>query len=195
MRYSLVRNLSFVSDGDFTRAGLIRHYNDELANDLGNLLNRVVTMIQRYRRGIIPPPGPAGALEEEMQYLAEETRQRSAVTLDAWDLGAALGIIWGFVRRTNQYIEQSEPWRLARQAGNEGRLDTVLYSAAEALRLLSIFLVPYIPSACDRIRSQLGLGPIAAGAWVRGGTWGSCSLARVSAGPVLFPRIPSDVVP
>ncbi len=195
VRYSLVRNLSFVSDGDFTRAGLIRHYNDELANDLGNLLNRVVTMIQRYRRGIIPPPGPAGALEEEMQYLAEETRQRSAVTLDAWDLGAALGIIWGFVRRTNQYIEQSEPWRLARQAGNEGRLDTVLYSAAEALRLLSIFLVPYIPSACDRIRSQLGLGPIAAGAWVRGGTWGSCSLARVSAGPVLFPRIPSDVVP
>jgi len=188
VRYSLVRNLSFVSDGDFTRAGLKRHYNDELANDLGNLLNRVVTMIQRYRGGIIPTPGPAGALEEELQHLAEETRQRAPVALDAWELGAALGIIWGFVRRTNQYIEQSEPWRLARQPGNEQRLDTVLYSAAEALRLLSIFLAPYIPSACDRIRSQLALGPVAGGGWVREGTWGSSSLARVSAGPLLFPR-------
>jgi methionyl-tRNA synthetase len=189
VRYSLVRNLSFVSDGDFTRAGLIRHYNDELANDLGNLLNRVVTMIGRYHGGTIPAVRTTGPLEKELQQLAEETRQRSAAALNAWDIGASLGIVWGFVRRTNQYIEQSEPWKLARQAENKERLDTVLYSAAEALRLLSIFLAPYIPSASDGIRSQLGLGPVAEGAWIREGTWGARTLERVSPGPLLFPRI------
>ena len=189
VRYSLLRGLSFASGGDFSRANLVRHYNDELANDLGNLLNRVVTMTLRYRDGIIPIPGPAGSLEEDLQRIAEETRHRAAVALNAWEIGGALSIIWNFVRRTNQYIEQSEPWRLARQAGQEERLDTVLYSAAEVLRLLAIFLAPYIPSAADNILKQLGLEAIADGAWVENGTWGSCPLARVAAGPLLFPRI------
>jgi methionyl-tRNA synthetase len=189
VRYSLLRGLSFASDGDFSRASLVRHYNDELANDLGNLLNRVVTMTLRYRDGIIPIPGPAGSLEEDLQRIAEETRHRAAVALNAWEIGGALSIIWNFVRRTNQYIEQSEPWRLARQAGQEERLNTVLYSAAEALRLLAIFLAPYIPSAASNILKQLGLEAVAAGAWVEVGTWGSRQLAHVVAGPLLFPRI------
>jgi methionyl-tRNA synthetase len=189
VRYSLLRGLSFASDGDFSRANLVRHYNDELANDLGNLLNRVVTMTLRYRDGIIPTPGPAGSLEEDLQRIAEETRHRAAVALNAWEIGGALSIIWNFVRRTNQYIEQSEPWRLARQAGQEERLNTVLYSAAEALRLLAIFLAPYIPSAADNILKQLGLEPVADSAWVEIGTWGSRPLAHVVAGPLLFPRI------
>ncbi len=189
VRYSLLRGLSFASDGDFSRASLVRHYNDDLANDLGNLLNRVVTMTLRYRDGIIPTPGPAGSLEEDLQRIAEETRHRAAAALNAWEIGGALSIIWNFVRRTNQYIEQSEPWRLARQAGQEERLNTVLYSAAEALRLLAIFLAPYIPSAADNILKQLGLEAVAGGAWVKVGTWGSRQLAHVVAGPLLFPRI------
>ena len=189
VRYSLLRGLSFASDGDFSRASLVRHYNDDLANDLGNLLNRVVTMTLRYRDGIIPTPGPAGSLEEDLQRIVEETRHRAAAALNAWEIGGALSIIWNFVRRTNQYIEQSEPWRLARQAGQEERLNTVLYSAAEALRLLAIFLAPYIPSAADNILKQLGLEAVAGGAWVEAGTWGSRPLAHVVAGPLLFPRI------
>jgi len=189
VRYSLLRGLSFASDGDFSRASLVRHYNDDLANDLGNLLNRVVTMTLRYRDGIIPTPGPAGSLEEDLQRIVEETRHRAAAALNAWEIGGALSIIWNFVRRTNQYIEQSEPWRLARQAGQEERLNTVLYSAAEALRLLAIFLAPYIPSAADNILKQLGLEAVAGGAWVKVGTWGSRQLAHVVAGPLLFPRI------
>src|SRR5579859_5929479 len=116
VRYSLLRGLSFASDGDFSRAGLIRHYNDELANDLGNLLNRVVTMIKRYRGGSIPAPGPIGALEGELQQTAEEARQRAGAALENWDIGAALYSVWELVRRTNQYVEQSEPWHLAKQA-------------------------------------------------------------------------------
>jgi len=189
VRYSLLRGLSFASGGDFSRANLVRHYNDELANDLGNLLNRVVAMTLRYRDGVIPTPGPAGSLEEDLQRISEETRQRAAVALNAWEIGAALSIIWNFVRHTNQYIEQSEPWRLARRAGQEQRLSTVLYSAAEALRLLAIFLAPYIPSASNGILQQLGQEAVANGAWVGAGTWGSRLLTHVAAGPLLFPRI------
>jgi methionyl-tRNA synthetase len=188
VRYSLLRNLSFASDGDFSRAGLIRHYNDELANDLGNLLNRVVSMIKRYRGGAIPAP----VLEEDLQQAAEETRRRAGVALENWDIGGALNITWEFVRRTNQYIERNEPWRLARQPEQGSRLDSVLYAAAEATRLLAIFLAPYIPSASDRILAQLGLEPVGNAAWVREGTWGSRQLTRVVAGPLLFPRIVTE---
>ncbi len=189
VRYSLLHNLSFASDGDFSRAGLIRHYNDELANDLGNLLNRVVSMIKRYRGGTIPTPGPVDVLEEDLQKVAGETPRRAAAALESWEIGGALNITWEFVRRTNQYIEQSEPWHLARQPGQESRLDSVLYSAAEATRLLAIFLAPYIPSASDRILAQLGLGPVGDAAWVHERTWGSRPLTRVVPGPLLFPRI------
>src|SRR5947208_4004608 len=183
VRYNLLHNLSFASDGDFSRAGLIRHYNDELANDLGNLLNRVVSMIKRYRGGTIPVPGPVDVLEEDLQKVAGETPRRAAAALESWEIGGALNITWEFVRRTNQYIEQSEPWHLARQAGQESRLDSVLYSAAEATRLLAIFLAPYIPSASNRILAQLGLGPVSNAAWVHEGTWSSCPLTRIVPGP------------
>jgi len=189
VRYSLLHNLSFATDGDFSRAGLIRHYNDELANDLGNLLNRVVSMIKRYRGGAIPPPGSVDVLEEDLQKAARETPRRAAAALESWEIGSALSITWEFVRRTNQYIEQSEPWRLARQSGQESRLDSVLYSAAEATRLLAIFLAPYIPSASNRILAQLGLSPVSNAAWVHEGTWGSRPLTQVAPGPQLFPRI------
>ncbi len=189
VRYYLLRNLSFASDGDFSREGLIQRYNDELAKDLGNLLNRVVTMVNRYRNGAIPAPGPASDLEEDLQSVAAGTRQRAEKALEAWEIGNALQSIWSFVRRTNQYLEQSEPWQLARLPEKGAQLDTVLYSAAEAMRLLAIFLSPFIPGASDRILSQLGLGAVGASAWVREGTWGSRPLSRVVAGPLLFPRI------
>lgn len=189
VRYYLLRNLSFASDGDFSREGLIQRYNDELAKDLGNLLNRVVTMVNRYRNGAIPAPGPASDLEEDLQSVAAGTRQRAEKALEAWEIGNALQSIWSFVRRTNQYLEQSEPWQLARLPEKGAQLDTALYSAAEAMRLLAIFLSPFIPGASDRILSQLGLGAVGASAWVREGTWGSRPLSRVVAGPLLFPRI------
>lgn len=195
IRYYLTRNMSFASDGDFLRSGLVRHYNEELGNDLGNLLNRVVSMIQRYRDGVVPEMAPGGALEEDLRRVAEETPQRAAAALEAWDIGGALSITWSFVRRVNQYIEQSEPWKLARQTEQAARLDTVLASAAEATRLLAIFLAPYIPSSCDRIRAQLGLGPIENGAWEREGRWGSCQLKQVVSGPLLFPRLDMNIVP
>jgi methionyl-tRNA synthetase len=189
VRYYLLRNLSFATDGVFSREGLIQRYNDELAKDLGNLLNRVITMVNRYRGGAIPAPGPGSDLEEDLHRVAAETRQRAQDALEAWEIGNALHSIWNFVRRTNQYLEQSKPWQLARQPEKEAQLDTVLYSAAEAMRLLALFLAPFIPNATDRIMGQLGLGTVGASAWAREGTWGSRPLSRVVTGPLLFPRI------
>jgi len=118
-----------------------------------------------------------------------EARLHAEEALEAWEIGNALHSIWNFVRRTNQYLEQSEPWRLARQPEKEAQLNTVLYSAAEAMRLLAVYLAPFIPDASSRIMSQLGLGAVDAPAWVREGTWGSVPLTSVVPGPLLFPRI------
>ena len=187
----MLRNLSFASDRDFTRVGLIRPYNDELYKDLGNLLNRVVAMVNRYREGIIPESGTNGERENDLQRVAIEAREHAEQDLEAWEIGNALQSIWNFVRRTNQYLEQSKPWLLARQPEKEEELNTVLFSAAEALRLLSIYLAPFIPDASNRIRSQLGLEPVRSSAWVLETTWGSVPLAKVVPGPLLFPRIES----
>jgi len=189
IRYNLLRNLSFASDRDFTREGLIRRYNDELYKDLGNLLNRVVTMVNRYRGGTIPNPGPISELEKDLQRVAAESRQHAEVELRAWEIGNALQSVWNFVRRTNQYLEQSKPWMVAHEPEKEAQLNTVLYAAAEAMRLLAIYLAPFIPNASDRIMSQLGLNPVSASAWVREATWGSVPLTAVVPGPLLFPRI------
>ena len=189
VRFYLARNLSFASDGDFSRARLIQHYNDELANDLGNLLNRVVSMTKRYRDGVIPSPEVEGEYEKELRQVALETKQRTETTLENWEIGAALSTIWNFVKRANQYIEQREPWKLARQNEKAPELNTVLYYGAEAVRLLAVYLAPFIPSSSNRIYNQLGLGAIEKSAWKDAGTWGSQKLTKVSPGPLLFPRI------
>ena len=189
VRYYLLRNLSFASDRDFTLEGLIRSYNDELNKDLGNLLNRVVAMVNRYRNGHIPIPGTGGELEQDLQRVATASRQQAERDLEAWEIGNALQSIWNFVRRTNQYLEQSKPWVLARQPEKANDLDTVLFSAAEALRLLSLYLAPFIPDAADRIRSQLGLEPIKPSAWFDESAWGSVPPTKVVPEQLLFPRI------
>lgn len=194
VRYYLLRNLSFASDGDFSRAGLVRAYNDELGNDLGNLLNRVVSMVKRYRQGIIPRSVAGGEAEQEMQRLAEETRQRAGAALESWEIGNALSIIWTFVRRANQYVEQSEPWKLAKQPELAGRLDTVLSTAAEATRILAILLAPFIPDSSEKILAQLGQPSARNGDWATLATWGSGALEQVSPGPVIFPRLDADVL-
>ncbi|HWZ18164.1 MAG TPA: methionine--tRNA ligase, partial [Ktedonobacteraceae bacterium] len=105
IRFYLLRNLSFASNRDFTCEGLIRRYNDELYKDLGNLLNRIVAMVHRYRVGIIPEPGTIGEREEDLQKVAIESRAHAEQDLEAWEIGNALQSIWNFVRRTNQYLE------------------------------------------------------------------------------------------
>src|SRR6478752_5317631 len=191
VRYYLTRDSSFSSDVDFSRANLIRRNNDDLGNDLGNLLNRVVSMIGRYRQGAVPTPGDPGELEEELRNVATAARTDAARAIENWELNEAIERIWTLVRRANQYLEARKPWSLAKREEDAGLLDTVLWTAAEATRISAILLAPVIPDASDRIMSQLGLGPITGGAWVRDADWGSVTYSDVNPQGPLFPRIES----
>ncbi len=189
VRFYLTRDLSFSSDSDFSRANLIRRHNDDLGNDLGNLLNRVVSMIGRYRKGAVPTPGDPEALEEELREIATEARNRAAQHLEQWSLNEAVESIWTLVRRANQYLEARKPWTLAKREEDAGLLDTVLWSAAEATRIAAILLAPFIPESSDRIMAQLGLGPVTGGAWARDASWGAVTFGDVNPQGPLFPRI------
>ncbi|HEX2513811.1 MAG TPA: methionine--tRNA ligase [Chloroflexota bacterium] len=215
LRFYLMRDISFERDGDFTQANLIQRYNSDLANDLGNLLNRTVSMIGRYFEGVVqgppaegmvqgpPAEGVAGGDERDAQLrrVAEEAGALTAAGIERWDFDGALDGTWSLVRRANQYIDENEPWKLARDPQQRGRLGGVLYGAAESLRLLGLYLAPVIPTAAARMREQLGLPALAPGAWhlQRGeARWGGLPPGtRVQRAQPIFPRIEvgSDATP
>jgi methionyl-tRNA synthetase len=173
VRYYLMRDVSFERDGDFTRANLIQRYNADLANDLGNLLNRTVSMVGRYCKGTLPAPEPeSGEREQDVQRVARTAGEAAAARIEEWDFDGALDGAWSLVRRANQYIDESEPWQLAKDPEKRARLGTVLYHAAECLRLLTIYLAPFIPGAAAKMRAQLSLPDLRQGAWRDDTTWG-----------------------
>jgi methionyl-tRNA synthetase len=188
-----MRDVSMASDGDFSRKNLITRYNNDLGNDLGNLLNRVVSMIGRYREGQVPEAGEAGDLERELRAVAEDSLKRAAALIEIWDLDDALEAIWGLVRRGNQYLEERQPWRLAKDPAATATLDTTLWSAAEATRLAAVMLAPFIPASSSRILAQLGLRPLEDGDWQARGRWGTEAMTTVSEPTPLFPRIDVEV--
>ncbi|HEX2325786.1 MAG TPA: class I tRNA ligase family protein [Chloroflexota bacterium] len=206
LRFYLMRDISFERDGDFTQANLIQRYNSDLANDLGNLLNRTVSMIGRYFEGVVqgpPAEGVAGGDERDAQLrrVAEEAGALTAAGIERWDFDGALDGTWTLVRRANQYIDENEPWKLARDPQQRGRLGGVLYGAAESLRLLGLYLAPVIPTAAARMREQLGLPALTPGAWhpQRGeARWGGLPPGtQVQRAQPIFPRIEvgSDATP
>jgi methionyl-tRNA synthetase len=150
-RYYVVRELDIGPDGNWTDEGFGNRYSAELANGLGNLANRSLSMLNRYRDGIVP------ARHDE---LAEETRQfaeETLASLKAHKLQAGLQSIWGLVRRANEYVDKTAPFKLAKDPGQAERLDEVLYNLVEVVRILSVLLWPYIPTSAGRLFGQLGL--------------------------------------
>ena len=161
VRYYLLREISPHGDGDFSVDRIIERYNADLANDLGNLLNRSISMINRYRDGVIPETGANTEIEESLGDTLAEAAARSTRELDAFEPLQALGAIWQAVTATNTYIEQAQPWVLAREARDgeqsaDERLDTVLSTLATTIGRLAQLLQPVIPAAVDEIARQLG---------------------------------------
>jgi methionyl-tRNA synthetase len=189
LRYYLMREVTFGLDGVISTEGFESRYNNELANELGNLVSRSVSMIGKYRDGHIPAAGAqAGALQEVAE--AGEAMVRAAgAHFDAVEITAALDGIWEYVRRLNRLVEEEAPWKLAKDEAQAARLDAVLNALAAGLRLVALALHPVVPATAAEILHRLGQPCADADLALTGAHWGALVPAAVVMGPPLFPRI------
>ncbi len=195
LRYFLLREVSPFADSDFTLERFLRACNTDLADQLGNLLNRTINMIQRYSDGAIPASGPLTAAEHPLVALAKALPAQVDAAVRAYTSNEALAAIWELVGAANRYVAETEPWALAkaRKAGDEAgelatiRLDTVLYTLAEALRLVAELLTPFLPETAAKIAAQLGTPLDTSAKWATVTRWGRLPTGtRTQPGPVLF---------
>ncbi len=193
VRYFLLREVPFGLDGDLSHQALIGRINAELANDLGNLLRRSVTMAEKYTGGRVPTGSAAGNLERDLTDTALRVARESARLLDRCAFHKVLVSIWELVRADNRYIDEAAPWTLYKK-GQRERLDTVIYHILEALRWVAVLVGPFMPDTARDMLEQLGLHPddeqlsratIDAWGGLKAGT-------RVKKGAPLFPRIEPD---
>ncbi|MDR3707571.1 MAG: methionine--tRNA ligase [Capsulimonadaceae bacterium] len=186
LRYYLLRDISFTGDAEFGFGQLAVRYNGELANNLGNLLNRALNMLHQYSAGIVPDRAAATASSEIVAAALHATAAVESA-LDGYNPGAALEAIAKFVAANNKAIDTAAPWKRAKE-GNQEAIDQALYIALEALRVVSVLSAPFIPKAADEIRRQLGISaqPIR---WSDASTWGllAAGTQTLTASPV-FPR-------
>lgn len=158
LRYYLLREVPFGSDGVFTPEGFVDRINFDLANDLGNLLNRTVAMIDKYFDGAVPAfvKGETD-VDQELETMAEETVTAFEEAMDHMQFSVALSTIWQYISRTNKYIDENEPWVLAKDEDKKGRLGNVMAHLVDSLRRTAILLRPFLTETPNKIFSQLGI--------------------------------------
>lgn len=188
-RYFLLREIPFGQDGDFSKNAMVSRVNGDLANGLGNLVSRALGMIERYRGGKIPKPGPTGGSEEAV---AEGSLLAIKLVENAMDETAfhkALGAIWDFIALVNKYVDEEAPWVLAKEKKEE-RLDTALWTVSRSIAVISILISPFMPVSSEEIWKRLGsqepfnsltLSSLKEGGLIKPGQ-------AVSKGSSLFPR-------
>jgi len=194
LRYFLMREMAFGNDAQFSEEALIDRINNDLANDLGNLLSRLLKMIDDYRGGVLPaaPSGPDTGDPGDVK-LVDAARSAAAAYTEAFEtyrFHEGLAAIWTLVSETNRYIVRWEPWSLAKDPAATGRLDAVLHNAAEAIRIVAVALSPVMPAAAAEIWRRLGCPGAVEDRGLAGLAWGGLAAGqRVRGGPALFPRI------
>ena len=182
-RYYLLREFSFGNDGDYRPARLHARYNADLANDLGNLLNRVLGLVNKNFKGI-PAPTTPGEFDDEIKTMAQTTINQLDTHIGAFAFDNALETIWEFVRRINRYVQQTQVWTLAKPE-TKPRMGTVLYNSLEALRIISVLISPFIPDTAEKIQNQIGLEEFDTAT-----EWGRLPAdLTVSRGEPIFPRV------
>ena len=193
LRYFLLREIPFGEDGNFSPSLFIKRVNSDLANDLGNLLNRILPLVIKYFQGKIPYPKEKNEEDKKLQEKVKEIFPLLDEHMNNLSFSYALSTIWEVVRYANLYVDRCAPWRLAKE-GKKERMCTVLYNVLEVMRILSILLLPFIPQGAKNIWKQLGIQTDLEQIKLEdAATWGKLpSGLEVVKGPPLFPRIKEE---
>lgn len=187
VRYYLLHEIPFGSDGIFTNEKFINKTNSDLANDLGNLVSRTVAMIQKYFNSVIPAPTAKEDIDNEIISLALATPKKVEEAVDSYKLPEALDHIWDLIKRANKYIDETMPWALAKEEDKKERLGTVLYNLSETIRFVSVLVSSFLPETSEKINEKLN---VELTSWDTLASFdGTKAGTKVDKGQNLFPRI------
>jgi len=185
LRFYVLREVSFGSDGEVSPEGFETRYTTELANEYGNLASRTLAMIERYRDGVVPSAQASAQVASDFEGIAEAVRAH----IDDVELTAALDEIWRRIKLLNRYVQDEQPWQLAKDDSEADHLDEILYTLAEGLRVVSVLLHPFMPASVERLLAALGHEELGLDGAVLGAVGGG---ARVGELGQLFPRVEAE---
>lgn len=192
VRYFVLHEMPFDNDGIITWELMAERINSDLANTLGNLVSRTVTMVDKYFDGVIPAPEVKEAVDEELISLALATPGRVEKKIEGLRVADALDEIWTLIRRTNKYIDETTPWVLGKDETQKGRLATVLYNLCESLRIVAGLIAPFLPETSEKIQEQINTNKVEFE--TLNSFDGTVAGTKVNRGLAIFPRIDMEVI-